>query len=165
MRVVIADTGPLHYLVLIGHVEILPALFERVFIPSAVRNELAHVETPLTVRQWISHAPQWLNIHSAVHADFIDEGWFNLDPGEKEAIALADSLGAELVLMDDRAGFRVAIRRGFAVTGTLGILAMAARANLLNLGEAFDKLKATNFRYPPKLLEEMLEEDRRRKLG
>ncbi len=58
MRVVIADTGPLHYMILIGHVEILPALFERLFIPSALRNELMHLEAPLIIRQWISQPPQ-----------------------------------------------------------------------------------------------------------
>lgn len=40
MRLVVADTSPLNYLVLIGQVEFLPALFERVFIPQIVRNEL-----------------------------------------------------------------------------------------------------------------------------
>lgn len=33
MRLVVADTSPLNYLVLIGQVEILPKLFEKVFIP------------------------------------------------------------------------------------------------------------------------------------
>lgn len=50
MRVVIADTGPIHYLVLIGHSEILPALFEKVIIPSAVYGELARAEAPDALR-------------------------------------------------------------------------------------------------------------------
>jgi predicted nucleic acid-binding protein len=49
-RVVVADAGPLHYLVLIGHSEILPALFEKVFVPTLVRDELAHSEAPEQVR-------------------------------------------------------------------------------------------------------------------
>jgi predicted nucleic acid-binding protein len=35
MRVVVADTGPLNYLVLIGESDILPKLFEAVFVPEA----------------------------------------------------------------------------------------------------------------------------------
>jgi predicted nucleic acid-binding protein len=37
---VVADTTPINYLILIGQVEILPSLFERVVIPQAVATEL-----------------------------------------------------------------------------------------------------------------------------
>ena len=58
MKVVIADTGPINYLVLIGHVEVLPKLFEKVVLPSAVKDELSNPETPTTVRKWIAAPPQ-----------------------------------------------------------------------------------------------------------
>ncbi len=45
-----------------------------------------------------------------------------LDEGERAAIALATSVGADLILMDDRAGVAVAYRHGLTVTGTLGVL-------------------------------------------
>ena len=41
MPLVVADTGPLHYLVLTGDIELLPKLFERVLVPQVVRDELA----------------------------------------------------------------------------------------------------------------------------
>jgi predicted nucleic acid-binding protein len=41
-RLVIADTSPINYLLLIGHIDILPALFEKVIVPAAVRDELKH---------------------------------------------------------------------------------------------------------------------------
>jgi predicted nucleic acid-binding protein len=37
MRLVVADTGPLNYLLLIDAIELLPKLFETVFTPEAVR--------------------------------------------------------------------------------------------------------------------------------
>jgi predicted nucleic acid-binding protein len=40
MRLVVADSSPLNYLVWIEQVEILPALFERIFVPEVVQNEL-----------------------------------------------------------------------------------------------------------------------------
>jgi predicted nucleic acid-binding protein len=46
MRLVVADTGPLNYLVLIEAVELLPKLFERVFAPEAVRLELLDQDAP-----------------------------------------------------------------------------------------------------------------------
>jgi predicted nucleic acid-binding protein len=67
------------------------------------------------------------------------------------------------VLIDDLAGFRVAIQRGFAATGTMGILTMAARTNLVDLGDAFERLRSANFRYPPKLMATKLHEVEMRK--
>ena len=46
MIVVVADTSPLNYLVQIECHEVLPALFDRIFIPRAVIDELAHARTP-----------------------------------------------------------------------------------------------------------------------
>src|SRR5882757_5911530 len=62
MRLVVADTSPLNYLVMIGQVEILPALFERIFVPQTVQNELRHNEAPESVRRWIAAPPWWLEI-------------------------------------------------------------------------------------------------------
>ena len=55
MRLVVADTSPLNYLILIEQVEILPALFEKVFVPQIVRDELQHSEAPESVRRWIAN--------------------------------------------------------------------------------------------------------------
>jgi predicted nucleic acid-binding protein len=50
MRLVVADTGPLNYLVLIGESDSLPKLFEAVFVPEAVLTDLRHRDAPPTVR-------------------------------------------------------------------------------------------------------------------
>ena len=54
-----------------------------------------------------------------------------LDKGETAAIALAESLHADLLLMDECVGCRVARSRALRVTGTLGILDLAAEHGLL----------------------------------
>jgi predicted nucleic acid-binding protein len=41
MAVAISDTTPLNYLVLIEAIDLLPRLYERVLIPTAVWGELA----------------------------------------------------------------------------------------------------------------------------
>ena len=46
MRLIIADTGPINYLVLIGSIDLLPILFENVILPSAVRAELTDPGRP-----------------------------------------------------------------------------------------------------------------------
>jgi predicted nucleic acid-binding protein len=67
-RVVVADTSPLNYLVLIGHADILSALFERVFVPAIVRDELQNLETPQDVRNWIAARPDLLDDLLARHS-------------------------------------------------------------------------------------------------
>ena len=51
---VVTDTTPINYLVLIGHVDILPSLYSHVVIPQAVVGDLQHPRTPESVRAWIA---------------------------------------------------------------------------------------------------------------
>jgi len=82
VRIVVADTGPINYLILIGQSEILPALFEKVIIPWAVRDELVRAEAPEAMRNWISTPPAWLELHPLFDGPF-DAGLESLDEGEK----------------------------------------------------------------------------------
>lgn len=155
-RLVVADTGPLNYLILAGAIDVLPELFEQILVPAAVYDELTHIDAPAPVRVFVAQRPSWLDVRSSLgrrNDDPIDKA---LDEGERAAIVLAISVRADLILMDDRAGAAVARRRGFAVTGTLGILDLAARRGLVDLATAFAKLRATNFRYPPEIMDALL---------
>jgi len=143
VQLVIADTGPINYLILIGHIDILPALFQKVILPAVVRDELKHQKAPAAVQQWIANPPAWAEVHPTPHAH--DPAMEKLDAGEEDAIALAIELHADLILMDDRDGILVARSKGFRVSGTLGILSMAAAHGLLGLAEAFDRIKRTSF--------------------
>src|SRR5260370_16168161 len=80
-------------------------------------------------------------------------------------MVLGESIHADLLLIDDRAGAILAQRRGLAVTGTLGVLDLASQARLLHLQDTFSRLQKTNFRYPPSLMEILLKEERNRKTG
>lgn len=57
MHVVVADTGPLHYLVLIDAIDLIPKLFDQVLVPQTVHDELTAQRTPEPVRSWIAHVP------------------------------------------------------------------------------------------------------------
>ena len=87
----------------------------------------------------------------------LDDPMLNaLDPGERSAIALGLSLKADLILIDERKGAAVALNKGFEVAGTLGVLDRAAARGLVNLRDALDRLKRTNFRYRPELIAALL---------
>lgn len=156
----VADTGPLHYLVLAGYIQILTDLFSEVAIPDAVQGELAHPGAPVAVRDWIAASPTWLSVDSAA-PDVLAQVDAALDAGERAALALAMERQPGLVLMDDRAGVAAAHARGFVVTGTLGLLVLAAHRGLLDLPAALDALGRTNFRWTPSLRARVLAEPRK----
>jgi predicted nucleic acid-binding protein len=60
---------------------------------------------------------------------------------------------ADLILIDERKGTRVALNKGFEVTGTLGVLGVAARRGLVDLADSFAGLKQTNFRYRQEIMD------------
>jgi predicted nucleic acid-binding protein len=60
--IVVADAGPLHYLVLIKVVDVLQPLYRRVLVPQTVAGELQETNTPAAVRAWIEQPPEWFEI-------------------------------------------------------------------------------------------------------
>jgi predicted nucleic acid-binding protein len=86
--IVVADTSPLNYLVQINREHILPALYARIFVPTAVLQELNHPGTIPAVRRWLESMPSWLIVRSM--ASDVDPALAKLDPGEREAIQLPD---------------------------------------------------------------------------
>lgn len=161
-RVVICDASPLHYLILIGNVDVLHFLYTEVLIPEAVAKELQQPATPESVRRWIADTPSWLHVvsftASPTHVLLAD-----LDPGEHDAILLALDVRADLVVMDEREGVEEARRLGLAVTGTLGVPDRASERGLIDLESAVAALRQTNFRIDPSLLDQLLASDRLRK--
>ena len=124
--IVVSGTTPLNYLILIGATHVLPELFGRVYAPSAVIKELSHVKSPEAVKSWLAHLPEWLTIQDPARVD----PDLKLGIGESAAIALAEELKADWILLDERAGSREAERRGFRVAGTLGLIEEAGARGL-----------------------------------
>ena len=118
MNLAVADSGPVQYLVLCEAIGVVPQLYGRLVIPSAVARELSHLQTPPEVKSWIKALPRWATIEFPKGI----EPPARLGLGEREAIALAYELKATHLLVDDRAARRIAVERGLAITGTIGIL-------------------------------------------
>lgn len=156
--IVVADTSPICYLLLIGGIDLLPQLYGRVLIPQIVQQELADERSPAIVQAWISQPPSWLVIQTVNVPS--DSDLDNLDPGERAAIVLAEQQGADLIIIDELSGRRVALSRQFRVTGLLGVLDEAARQNLIDLPGAITRLQQTTFRASLKLIESLLQQHR-----
>ena len=160
--IVISDTSPINYLILIDVFEILEKLFGRIVIPEAVFTELQHPKTPQPVKDLIANAPSWLEVKQADASLFTPSK--RIGNGEREAIALAIELNADAVLIDDRDGTQEARKQSLIAVGTVNVLERAAEKGLLDLPEILDRLAQTSFRLPPsEITEAMLERDRTRK--
>jgi len=161
MPPIVADTTPLNYLVLIEAIEVLPQLYGRILIPPVVHLELSDPLAPTQVRDWIMQPHPWLEVVPLRKA--ADSSLMHLDPGERDAIALASERQASLLLMDERDGADAARARSLKVIGTLGVLDIAAAHEWIDLPAMFERLRQTTFRSPHRLLATMLEQDAQRK--
>jgi len=151
---VVTDTTPINYLVLIGHVDILPSLYGHVVIPQAVVGDLQHPRTPEIVREWIAAPPSWCTIQRPHGVP--DSTLLYLGDGEREALMLFQELGADAMLTDDSEAYEEAQRRGIPVLRTLGIPEEASLRGLLDLPTALARLQTTTFYAPSHVIRDML---------
>ena len=150
---VVSDTSPLRYLVEVGAVEVLPKLYSSVLTTPQVMQELCGEHFPDSVRMWAQHAPLWLKVESPLQMRFLDQ----LDDGEASALSLACERGCHLLLVDERAGSRVAHDCGIRTIGTLGILLEAGYENLIDFHAAIQSLTTrTAFRHSKVLIDSVI---------
>jgi predicted nucleic acid-binding protein len=161
MTPVVADTTPLNYLVLIEAIDVLPQLYGRILIPPAVHAELSDSLAPPEVRAWMMQARPWLKVLPLRNP--AASSLMHLDPGERDAIAIATEQQASFLLMDERDGVDAARMRNLKVIGTLGVLDIAAANGWIDLPAMFERLRQTTFRSPHRLMATMLAQDALRK--
>jgi predicted nucleic acid-binding protein len=66
--IIVSNTSPINHLILIGHIDLLPELFQQIIIPQAVYSELSDAAAPLFVQTWIATPPDWLKIQPVTGA-------------------------------------------------------------------------------------------------
>jgi predicted nucleic acid-binding protein len=117
----------------------LPKLYGRILVPPSVCAELK------AVRLWIAKPPAWLETRAPGQAPDAERLKARVDAGDRDAILLAQELGADNLIIDERRGRREAERRHLNFTGTLGVLRTAAKEGLLDFKNAIDRLRLTNY--------------------
>lgn len=127
---VVADSGPLIAFARIDRLDLLHRIVGSIIIPDAVYMEVVTrgrgkpgsaeiAQTPWIQRRSIEDPTELANLPPTLHA------------GEREAIVLAQGLGAQL-LIDEKRGRDVAMSRGLDIVGTLGVLAQANRRGFVD---------------------------------
>lgn len=88
--IVVCDTSPLNYLVLIGHIDLLPVVLREVVVPPAVLGEMQDRGAASRVREWASRPPGWVSVRGPRVVD----ASIALGIGERSALSLAIELVA-----------------------------------------------------------------------
>lgn len=133
--IIVADAGPLIGLARVHRLDLLQELYGFVLIPPAVHDELqVSSGRPGAVQLKSALERGWLQVHNlATSADTsLAELMLILDPGEAEAILLAEQAGCRFLLIDDRQGRCIAKRRSISVVGVAGILLAAKQCGLID---------------------------------
>jgi predicted nucleic acid-binding protein len=156
--IVVADTGPVNYLILSGHIDLIPELYGALILPAAVQRELLHPKAPAMVQRWAGTLPTWVEIR--VPSDSTQ--FWDLGPGEREAISLALETKAQFVLIDESKGRGVAVANGLRVKGILAVLEDAADRRLIDLRQAIAKLRTTTIFLSDELVQGVLQRHRER---
>jgi len=133
--IVVADTGPLIALGRVECLKLLHDLYQDVLIPPAVLDELHLGSGRPGARQSAEALEQgWLQVQepSAGSAQALSELMLVLDPGEAEAILLAEEVNCKFLLIDERKGRAIANRRGVPVVGIAGVLLAAKKRGLID---------------------------------
>src|SRR5215470_12575568 len=141
----VSNTTPLRYLIAIEQERLIGKLFDKVFVPVAVHDELTDAKTPETVRRRLASLPAWFEVRT------VDETGMPTFPvtlhrGERQAILLAEALRADVLLIDEQIGRTIALSRNIPLSGTLGVLERADLMSLLDdFPQVLKQLKASGF--------------------
>jgi predicted nucleic acid-binding protein len=156
MAVVVSDTSPIRALAHLKLVHLLGGLFAEVHVPRTVAEELLH--PPSRFESVDVTAIRHVTVREPGNRQRVRQLQIELDLGEAEALALAEEIHADAVLIDEAAGRDVALRIGLPVLGTLGILLRAKRHGMCRqLRPLLDELQAKlHFYVSPALREDVL---------
>lgn len=119
---VVSDTSVLTTLIHVSRQGLLHELYGSLLIPPAVRDELLRAHARL---------PDFLQVHPVRDSAEVRRLEVELDRGEAEAIVLAREVRADLLLIDEKLGRRIAVREGLRIAGLMGVLVEAKHRGLV----------------------------------
>jgi predicted nucleic acid-binding protein len=155
----VSNTTPVISLLKIKHLFLLKELFGEIIIPTGVYEELTAKSLFQEEIRQIGNCnfitTQKITNELAIK---IIEKESGLDRGESEAIVLTEELHADVLLMDERKGRKIAKKLGLKITGTLGIIVEAKNRQLVQeVKPLLDSLISQNIRISHRLYKEILD--------
>lgn len=141
---VVSDTSPLLNLALIERLDLVESQFSSVTLPRQVWEELADGEEGLDALRALRDE-ELLTVVDVDRSDLFTEIFHELDLGETAAICHAIEQDADLILLDEQDGRRVARRHDLSVTGVIGMLLRGANAGTVEMEQELDALREAGF--------------------
>ncbi|MEK7396645.1 MAG: DUF3368 domain-containing protein [Candidatus Poribacteria bacterium] len=130
--IVVSNTSPILNLVIVGQLDILKSLYQRVYIPKAVFYEISDYLFDKPDRAFIETFP-WIEIRPINNHSLFESLSLELHEGEAEAITLALEMKSDLLLLDERHGYDIASRLNIKSIGLLGSLIEAKHNKVISL--------------------------------
>ncbi len=154
--IVVSDSTILIGLAKIEKIALLRSLFQVVYIPEAVFQEVTEAgeQRPgaLEVKEseWI--IKKAISDHTQVNLLLT-----SLERGEAEVLVLAKEMKADLILLDEEKSRKSAVLAGFKIIGLIGVLIIAKQMGLIkNIKSVLEHLQKENFRLSNKIVNEAL---------
>jgi len=141
---VVSDASPLLNLALIDRLNLLRIQFAAITAPRQVWGELTDGEDGLEALRALRD-DGFLRLVEVERSELFVEIFHELDLGETAAICHAIERDADLVLLDERDGRRVARRHDLDVTGIIGVLLRGAKTAGTDLEHELDALREAGF--------------------
>ena len=129
MNKVVSNATPIISLASVNKLSLLKDLFKKVYVPRAVVNEIITGKYP-GHKELHEDYFEILDVKNKINLSFLLN---DLDLGEAETIVAAKEIEADLLLIDERLGYKIAQLQGFTVIGTLTVLLKAKKKGLIKL--------------------------------
>lgn len=129
--IVISDTSAISALIQIGRLDLLRQLFQEVVLPPEVWNELMAL-SEFGIDLSTLHTSLWLQRETPQASPLLTLLQGLLDKGEAQALALAVDMKADLLIIDEQKGRKIASSLGLVFTGIGGIFIRAKKAGLID---------------------------------
>jgi predicted nucleic acid-binding protein len=156
-KIVVSDTTAITHLARVGALNLIHQLYLTIYIPEAVHSELTSHGMDIPGAKEVKRLP-WIKTQKVKNRERVKFHSSFLDPGESEAIALAEEMHADILIIDEKIGRGYAKSLGLQITGMAGILLLAKEQKLIPLVKPYlDRLMATKFKLGLKLYEQALE--------
>lgn len=146
--IVVSDSTVFMHLAAMNGVELLHDLFGEIYIPEEVHEEVVVRGADRPGAMEMAGA-EWVRRRQAGNTLAVSVLQTHLGAGEAACIVLAREMQADLVILDDRPARLQAQEQGLKITGTIGILLVAAERGHITFLQALDDLLATGFRLHP----------------
>ena len=128
--IVVSDTSPISNLIQIGKVDLLNKVFGDVLIPPTVQDEILALESfGIDLKTFLT--ADWIKVQAIQDQSKVITLLIDLDEGESEAIVLAQEVSADWILMDERAGTKIAEGLGLHPIGVIGVLIKAKEKGII----------------------------------